>query len=70
MSEPKVQVSPNVTSDPQAEPVPGVSVNIFTDDEIRVRAFQIYESRDRNSDNPDDDWHQAEIELTELLGGK
>lgn len=70
MSEPKVQISPNVTSDLQAEPVQGDSVNIFTDDEIRVRAFQIYESRDRNANLPDEDWNQAQIELTEMLGGK
>jgi hypothetical protein len=45
-------------------------VNIFTDDEIRIRAFQIYESRDRNANLPDEDWNQAQIELTEMLGGK
>ena len=70
MSKPKVQVSPNVPLDPHAEPVEGVSANIFTDDEIRVRAFQIYESRDRNANLPDEDWDQAQIELTEMLGGK
>ena len=70
MSEPKVEVSPNVTADLQAEPVEGVSVNVFTDDEIRVRAFQIYESRDRNANLPDEDWSQAQIELTEMLDGK
>ena len=70
MSKPKVQVAPKAISPIQAEPVQSVSENTFSDDEIRTRAFQIYESRDRNSNNPDEDWSQAQTELTEMLGGK
>jgi hypothetical protein len=70
VSKPKVQVSVKVTSPIQAEPVQSDSANIFSDDEIRVRAYQIYESRDRNGNNPDEDWSLAQIELTEMLGGK
>ncbi|GMR22520.1 MAG: hypothetical protein BMS9Abin37_0876 [Acidobacteriota bacterium] len=33
-----------------------------TDDQIRIRAFEIYSSG-RNPSNPDADWHQAEQEL-------
>ena len=70
MSKPKVQVSPKATLPIQTEPVQSVPANVFSDEEIRTRAFQIYESRDRNSNTPDEDWSQAQIELTELLGGK
>ena len=70
MSKPKVQASVKATSPIQAEPVQSVSANIFSDDEIRVRAYQIYESRDRNGNNPDEDWSQAQTELVEMLGGK
>ena len=70
MSKPKVQVSPKATVLEETEPVQSVAASVFSDDEIRSRAFQIYESRDRNSNTPDEDWSQAQIELTELLGGK
>jgi hypothetical protein len=70
VSKPKVQVSPKATVLEETEPVQGVAASVFSDDEIRARAFQIYESRDRNSNTPDEDWSQAQIELTELLGGK
>ena len=70
MSKPKVQARPKATSPIPADPVQSISANVFSDDEIRTRAFQIYESRDRNSNNPDEDWSQAQTELTELLGGK
>ena len=33
-----------------------------TDDQIRIRAFEIYSSG-QNPSNPDADWHQAEQEL-------
>ena len=33
-----------------------------TDDQIRIRAFEIYASG-QNPSNPDADWHQAEQEL-------
>ena len=42
----------------------------FSQDEIRVRAYQIYESRNRNGDHADEDWSQAETELMELLHAK
>ena len=37
---------------------------------IRTRAYQIYESRNRNGNHADEDWSQAEIELMELLHAK
>lgn len=70
MSKSKVQVGPKILSALQAKPVHNFSANIFTDDEIRTRAFQIYESRDRNGNRPDEDWSQAQTELTEMPGGK
>ncbi len=70
MSKPKAQVSLKSAAPIQEEPVQQAPGNAFSDDEIRVRAYQIYESRERNSNNPDADWSQAQTELTELLGGK
>lgn len=42
----------------------------FSDEEIRTRAYQIYESRNGNGNHADEDWSQAEIELMELLHAK
>ena len=70
MSKRKVQVTPKVTSPKQAEPFKIDSTSTFSDEEIRVRAYQIYESRDRNGNHADEDWSQAQTELMELLGGK
>jgi len=70
VSKPKVQVSPKDTSPKQAEPFTNDSTSTFSDEEIRVRAYQIYESRDRNGNHADEDWSQAQTELMELLGGK
>jgi hypothetical protein len=42
----------------------------FSQDEIRNRAYQIYEFRNRNANQPDQDWTQAETELMELVHAK
>lgn len=39
-------------------------------EEIRTRAYQIYEFRNRNGNQADQDWGQAETELMELLHAK
>ncbi len=70
MSKPKVQVSPKVSSPKQAEPSQQASSGTFSDEQIRVRAYQIYESSDRTNQHPDEDWSQAQIELMEMVGGK
>jgi hypothetical protein len=41
-------------------------VRTFSDEEIRTRAYQIYESGNRNGNNADEDWTQAETELMDL----
>jgi Protein of unknown function (DUF2934) len=70
VSKPKVQVGKK--SDPSTAPKPfqNDSASTFSDDEIRARAYQIYESRGRTGNSPEEDWSQAETELTELVGGK
>ena len=70
MSKPKVQVRPK--PDPSKQPIPFKkdSASTFSEDEIRTRAYQIYESRGRVHNRADEDWSQAETELMELLGGK
>lgn len=70
MSNPKVNVSQK--SDPSTEPksVKKDSMSTFSEEEIRIRAYQIYESRGRNGNHADEDWNQAETELMELEGGK
>jgi Protein of unknown function (DUF2934) len=42
----------------------------FSQDEIRTRAYQIYEFRTLNGNQADQDWSQAETELMELLGAR
>jgi Protein of unknown function (DUF2934) len=70
VSKPKVQVSQK--SDLSKRPIPFKkdSASTFSEDEIRTRAYQIYESRGSTGNNPDEDWSQAETELMELVDGK
>lgn len=70
MSNRKVQVSPRPTPSKQAGPSKQGPSGTFSDEEIRVRAYQIYESSDRTNKHADEDWSQAQTELMELLGGK
>ncbi len=70
MSNPKFQVSPKATLPKQAEPSKQGPSGTFSDEEIRVRAYQIYESSDRTNQHPDADWFQAQTELMEMVGGK
>jgi len=70
VSNPKVQVAQK--SDPSTKPqsVKKVAARTFSQDEIRTRAYQIYESRNRTDATPDGDWFQAEIELMELVASR
>lgn len=70
MSNSKDQVTPKADAFRQQEALKKGSAGIFSDEEIRTRAYQIYESRDRNGNHSADDWSQAEIELMELLHAK
>jgi len=70
MSNLKVQDSENVISSTQEEPFKQDPECTFSEEEIRARAYQIYESRDRNGDHAGEDWVQAQTELTEMLGGQ
>jgi len=67
---PKVQVGQK--SDPSKQPTPfkKESASTFSEDEIRTRAYQIYEFRYRTDNHAAEDWNQAEPELMELVGGK
>ena len=70
VSNPKAKVSQK--SDPfrQQETFKQDPGSTFSQDEIRTRAYQIYESRNRNGNQADQDWSQAESELMELLHAK
>ncbi len=70
MSNPKVQVSPKIFAPKTAEPSKQASSGTFSDEQIRVRAYQIYESSDRTNKHAAEDWSQAETELMEMVGGK
>jgi DUF2934 family protein len=70
MSNPKVQIGQKSAPSTQPKPFKKDSASTFSDDEIRARAYQIYESRGRTGNSPEEDWSQAETELTELVGGK
>jgi len=70
MLSPKVQAVQK--SDPfrQQETFQKDPSSAFSQDEIRTRAYQIYESRDRSGNHADEDWSQAETELMELVHAK
>ncbi len=69
MSNPKVQNTQNPPASKHSEPYKTDPVRI-SQDQIRTRAYQIYESGNRNGNNPEADWSQAETELMELLHAK
>ena len=70
MSNHKVQVSPKATTPKPVEPSKQAASGTFSEEEIRVRAYQIYESSDRTNQHADEDWSQAQTELMEMVGGK
>jgi hypothetical protein len=70
MSNSKVQVTQKADAFRQGEPFKKDPVGTFSDEEIRTRAYQIYESGNRNGNHAADDWAQAETELVELLHAK
>jgi hypothetical protein len=70
VSNPKFQVDTKFIPRTPAQPLEQAAAGTFSDQEIRVRAYQIYESSDRTNKHAEADWFQAQMELTELLGGK
>jgi hypothetical protein len=70
VSNPKVQGGQKSDPSKQQETFKKDSASTFSADEIRARAYQIYESRGGASSYADEDWSQAETELMELVGGK
>ncbi|MGA7459259.1 MAG: DUF2934 domain-containing protein [Candidatus Korobacteraceae bacterium] len=70
MFNPKVQVGQKSDRSKQQETFKKHLASTFSQDEIRARAYQIYEFRGRTDNHADEDWSQAETELMELLGGK
>lgn len=70
MSNSKVQAMPRVEDSQRQKSFQKDPTGTFSQDEIRARAYQIYESRDRNGNHAADDWSQAEVELMELLHAK
>ena len=70
MSNFKVQVGQKSDPSKQQETLKKDLATTFTEDEIRARAYQIYESRGRSGNRADEDWSQAQSELMDLVGGK
>jgi Protein of unknown function (DUF2934) len=66
----KVRVIPRLDPFRQEETFEKDPVRRFSQDEIRTRAYQIYEFRNLNGKHADEDWSQAETELMELLHAK
>jgi DUF2934 family protein len=66
----RVRVRPQLANAKQPIPFKNDSARTFTEDEIRTRAYQIFESRGRTGNHANEDWSQAETELMELVGGK
>jgi len=70
VSNPKVRVSQKSDRSKQQETFKNDSASTFSEDEIRTRAYQIYESGDRTGNHADEDWSQAATELMERVGSK
>ena len=70
MLNPKAKVDPNSVPSERQETFKQDPMGAFSQDEIRSRAYQIYEFRASNGNQADQDWSQAETELMELVGGK
>jgi hypothetical protein len=70
VSNPKVQVNTKVVPRTPAQSSKQAAASTFSDEEIRVRAYQIYESSDRTNKHADADWFQAQTELMEMVGGR
>jgi Protein of unknown function (DUF2934) len=70
VSKPKAQVSQKSDRPTEPKSFKKDSASTFSEDQIRTRAYQIYESRNRNGNHADEDWSQAKTELMELVGGK
>lgn len=70
MSNPKVRVGQKSTPSKQQETFKQDSANTFSEDQIRTRAYEIYESRGSIHNRADEDWSQAQTELMELEGGR
>jgi hypothetical protein len=70
VSNPKVTVRQKPDPSTQLKPVKKDSMSTFSEEEIRTRAFEIYESRGSIHNRADEDWIQAETELMELEGSK
>jgi Protein of unknown function (DUF2934) len=70
MSNSTVQVIPRVEDSQRQKSSKKDPTSTFSQDEIRARAYQIYEFRNRNGNHADEDWSQAETELIELLHAK
>jgi hypothetical protein len=69
VSKPIVQVRQKAIPTMKQESSQQVPASTFSDEEIRVRAYQIYESSDRIKKHADEDWFQAQTELMEMVGG-
>jgi hypothetical protein len=67
---PKIQHKQKPVPSTQPKPSLNESVTTFSENEIRTRAYHIYEPGNRNASNAAADWNQAEVELIELIGGK
>lgn len=70
VSNPNVKVSHKSDPSVQSKLVKRDSRSTFSEEEIRARAYQIYEFRGKTDNHADEDWSQAEAELMEHVGGK
>jgi hypothetical protein len=70
VSNPNVKVSQKSDRSTEPKPVKTDSVSTFSEEEIRTRAYQIYELRGKTGNHALEDWSRAETELMELVGRK
>ena len=66
MSNSKDQVTQKAGAVRQQDTFKKDPAGTLSEKEIRLRAYEIYESGNRNGNHADDDWIQAETELMDL----
>lgn len=70
VTERKPPAASHTTADSAPQKSPVTMSSMISDDDIRQRAYELYEQRGHQGGSPEDDWYQAEQELRSRRGSK
>lgn len=70
VTERKPPAASHTTADSAPQKSPVTMSSMISDDDIRQRAYELYEQRGHQGGSPEDDWYQAEQELRSRKGSK